>query len=419
MQITATAMVNGTSYTGTFTRVQPKRFEDLSLEKQAYVLAHRAEQEAKISAHLQKISTAEQQAAADAKGHEVWNRRAPNVSSLTREQALDQIAFMSELIQSGEADTLPLVAAKGTQTTNNYRQYVYWAQQHVKDLDGAGESVPQQAGTGTAGGPFPADYVSEIKKLRTDVPGVKYEDWSPEFKQRVAEAHRRSEAGLQSDREMVESAKLETVENNVLYAPNVATLSRDHALRQIERMTDLIQSGEAEKTRLQTGYGDRTTNNYRQYVYWLQQHVQELDAAQPVASSNPYPAEASSGWKRITESVKYEDLSPEQKARWALDDARVAEADRIAAEMEQRSKLETVESNSYCAPYVQGLSREQALTQIYFASEVIRNGQEEKYTLSTSLDGKQTTSNFRQYVYWLQQHVKELDGAGQSTLAQA
>ncbi|MBS4046689.1 MAG: hypothetical protein KG075_10135 [Alphaproteobacteria bacterium] len=271
--------VNETGYLGGYTRVQPKRLEELSPEKQAYVVAHRAEQAAKISAHLQKMAAVEQQAAADARGHEVWNRRAPNVNSLTREQALDQIAFMSELIQSGEADKVPLSAAKGQQTTSNYRQYVYWMQQHLKELDSAGNATPEPASTGTAGGPFPADYVSEIKRLRTDVPGVKYEDWTPEFKQRVAEANRRSEAGLQSDREMAESAKLETVENNVLYAPNVSTLSREHALRQIERMREMVQSGEAEKTKLQTGYGDRTTNNYRQYVYWLQQHVKELDGA--------------------------------------------------------------------------------------------------------------------------------------------
>jgi len=44
-------------------------------------------------------------------------------------------------------------------------------------------------------------------------------------------------------------------------------------------MRDLIQSGEADKNPLQTGYGDKTTNNYRQYVYWLQQHVKELEGA--------------------------------------------------------------------------------------------------------------------------------------------
>ncbi len=228
---------------------------------------------------LRRLANAESQRIADAKGHDVHYRSAPNIISLTREQALHQIEFMSELIQSGEADKTPLNAARGTQTTSNYRQYVYWAQQHVKELDAAGQSVPGQAGTGTAGGPFPADYVSEIKRLRTDVPGVKYEDWTPEFKQRVAEGRARSEALSALARELEASSKLETVENNVLYAPNVSTLSRDHALRQIERMREMVQSGEAEKTKLQTGYGDRTTNNYRQYVYWLQQHVKELEGA--------------------------------------------------------------------------------------------------------------------------------------------
>ncbi|QDO98216.1 hypothetical protein FNB15_13470 [Ferrovibrio terrae] len=137
--------VNGTGYLGGYTRVQPKRFEDLSPEKQARVLSYRAEQAAKISAYLQKSAAIERQAAADARGHEVWNRRAPNVSTLTREQALDQIDFMSELIQSGEADKLPLVAARGTQTTSNYRQYVSWVQQHLKELEGAGQSTLAQA----------------------------------------------------------------------------------------------------------------------------------------------------------------------------------------------------------------------------------------------------------------------------------
>lgn len=125
------------------------------------------------------------------------------------------------------------------------------------------------------------------------------------------------------------------------------------------------------------------------------------------------------------EPTRVADLPPEEqekiRAHLAESYARLAEHDRKMAEMERKHQelVKGYESNGYCAPYVQGLSREQALTQIYFASEVIRNGQEEKYTLSTSLDGKQTTSNFRQYVYWLQQHVKELEGAGQSTLAQA
>ena len=83
--------------------------------------------------------------AAGAKGTEAHYRSAPNVSLLTREQALSQIEFMSELVQSGEAETTPLNAANGKTTTSNYRQYVYWLQQHVKGLDGAGQSTLAQA----------------------------------------------------------------------------------------------------------------------------------------------------------------------------------------------------------------------------------------------------------------------------------
>jgi hypothetical protein len=51
---------------------------------------------------------------------------------------------MSELVQSGEAEKTPLNAANGRTTTSNYRQYVYWLQQHVKELDGAGQSTLAQ-----------------------------------------------------------------------------------------------------------------------------------------------------------------------------------------------------------------------------------------------------------------------------------
>ncbi|QDO98217.1 hypothetical protein FNB15_13475 [Ferrovibrio terrae] len=136
MQITATALINGVTYSGTFTRVQPKRFEDLSPEMQADTLASRAKYDA-IEAERRAITdAANREAESIARGQPVWFRSAPNVSLLDREQALVQIEEMSELIQSGEADKLPLYTAKGTQTTSNYRQYVYWLQQHVKELEG-------------------------------------------------------------------------------------------------------------------------------------------------------------------------------------------------------------------------------------------------------------------------------------------
>jgi hypothetical protein len=129
---------------------------------------------------------------------------------------------------------------------------------------------------GTSGGPFPSTYRSEVKTPVFDPDHVQ----SPERKERVAEATRRSEALIRKAAEMEESSKLETVENKVLYSPNVATLTREQALKKIETMREMIQSGESEQIRLQTGYGEKTTNNYRQYVYWLQQHVKELEGAQ-------------------------------------------------------------------------------------------------------------------------------------------
>jgi hypothetical protein len=68
-------------------------------------------------------------------------------------------------------------------------------------------------------------------------------------------------------------------EARYLVAPNVATLSREQARRQIESMSELIQSGQSENQKLYTGNGGRATSNYRQYIYWMQLHVQALDGA--------------------------------------------------------------------------------------------------------------------------------------------
>jgi hypothetical protein len=52
---------------------------------------------------------------------------------------------MPELIQSGEAEKIPLVAANGDRTTANYRQYVYWVCEHVKQLDVAQAGMDVEA----------------------------------------------------------------------------------------------------------------------------------------------------------------------------------------------------------------------------------------------------------------------------------
>lgn len=129
----------------TIPRVEPKNVADLPAAEQEEIRARRAVSQTRMEESLRRLANAESQRIADAKGHEVHYRSAPNISSLTREEALGQIEFMSELIQSGEADKVPLVAAKGAQTTSNYRQYVYWMQQHVKELEGAGQSTLAQA----------------------------------------------------------------------------------------------------------------------------------------------------------------------------------------------------------------------------------------------------------------------------------
>ncbi|QDO98220.1 hypothetical protein FNB15_13490 [Ferrovibrio terrae] len=119
------------------------KWEDRSPEDRAESIKARAD----VVATFKRWVEVDRQMAADAKGHESHYRGAPNVNNLTREQALYQIEYMSELIQSGEAEKTALSAAKGTQTTSNYRQYVYWVQQHLEALDseGAGQCTLAQA----------------------------------------------------------------------------------------------------------------------------------------------------------------------------------------------------------------------------------------------------------------------------------
>ncbi|PJI40186.1 hypothetical protein [Ferrovibrio sp.] len=116
------------------------KWEDRSPEDRAASIKARAD----LAATDRRWAEEDRKIAADFKGREAHSRSVPNVQSLTREQALYQIEYMSELIQSGEAEKTTLYAAKGTQTTSNYRQYVYWLQQHVKELEGAGQSTLAQ-----------------------------------------------------------------------------------------------------------------------------------------------------------------------------------------------------------------------------------------------------------------------------------
>ncbi|MBS4046687.1 MAG: hypothetical protein KG075_10125 [Alphaproteobacteria bacterium] len=113
------------------------------------------------------------------------------------------------------------------------------------------------------------------------------------------------------------------------------------------------------------------------------------------------------------------EITPEIQARLDENRARVQKSREVWAEMERQSQelAKGYESNGFSPRSIASLSREQALDQINYVSELIQSGQSENYTLSVGYNGR-ITSDFRQYLYWIQQHVKELEGASQSTLAQ-
>jgi hypothetical protein len=113
------------------------------------------------------------------------------------------------------------------------------------------------------------------------------------------------------------------------------------------------------------------------------------------------------------------ELTPEIRARIEEGLARSRAAWAALAEMERKSQelAKGYESNHYNPRNASSMSREEALHQIEYVSELIQTGQSEKYSLSTSHNGR-ITSDFRQYLYWIQQHVKALDAAGSSTLAE-
>lgn len=110
--------------------------------------------------------------------------------------------------------------------------------------------------------------------------GRKLEDLSPDERANYEAIRTRHDADLKRLEEL-DRQRHRHVEPDARYisAPNVATLGREQTLQLIEDMSDLIQSGQSDSMKLFTGNGGRTTSNYRQYVYWLQQHVKELDGA--------------------------------------------------------------------------------------------------------------------------------------------
>lgn len=59
---------------------------------------------------------------------------------------------------------------------------------------------------------------------------------------------------------------------------NVAQLQDDQIPGRISYITDLIQSGEAEKYSFFSGNGDEQTTSIHQYLYWLQVRAKEMES---------------------------------------------------------------------------------------------------------------------------------------------
>ncbi|RJG40565.1 hypothetical protein D3Y55_25125 [Mesorhizobium sp. DCY119] len=66
-------------------------------------------------------------------------------------------------------------------------------------------------------------------------------------------------------------------ESNQWGRTNVATLKPEEMTSKISQITNLIQSGEAEKYEFFSGNGEVTTRSIHQYLYWLQIRQQGID----------------------------------------------------------------------------------------------------------------------------------------------
>ncbi|MCO6179290.1 hypothetical protein [Ciceribacter sp. RN22] len=80
------------------------------------------------------------------------------------------------------------------------------------------------------------------------------------------------------EREANPSLFSKNAESNQMVLTNVALVSPDNIHSRISYVTDLIQSGEAEKYDFHSGNGEQATNSIHQYLYWLQQRAADLDS---------------------------------------------------------------------------------------------------------------------------------------------
>lgn len=70
----------------------------------------------------------------------------------------------------------------------------------------------------------------------------------------------------------------EISQSNSWTLTNVAQLQDDQIPGRISYITDLIQSGEAEKYSFFSGKGDEQTTSIHQYLYWLQLRAKEIES---------------------------------------------------------------------------------------------------------------------------------------------
>lgn len=108
------------------------RIEDLPPERQAEY----AEAAAQLKDAEARYKAMDDLMAADAKGHESNSMGVQNVATMDRDDAKQQLRYITDMIMSGESEKYLLQAANGQATTSNFRQYVYWIQQHLKMLEG-------------------------------------------------------------------------------------------------------------------------------------------------------------------------------------------------------------------------------------------------------------------------------------------
>ncbi|SMD02782.1 hypothetical protein [Rhizobium sp. RU36D] len=114
------------------------------------------------------------------------------------------------------------------------------------------------------------------KKLPSGLAKPLTDEMKAELNSRKTNAARVA-AELQAERAQRPEAG-EVTQANSWTLTNVAQLQDDQIPGRISYITDLIQSGEAEKYSFFSGNGDEQTTSIHQYLYWLQLRSKEIES---------------------------------------------------------------------------------------------------------------------------------------------